>query len=208
MKEKIHYVIEAVLAVAVIILFVFQFSGNNKASDANAVISGIGTSSGENMPIAYIDVDTLISNYVYALDLNEQLSKRRENSQAILVERGRKYETEVIDYQRKMQTNTFLSQERAKSEEERILKMRDDLQRLEAQLEQEIVNEHSRMGLELRNSIILHLREYNKNKKYQVIYGKSGDNILYADDAYNITWEIIDFFNKSHAASPVSRTNE
>ena len=33
MKEKLHYAIEAVLAVAVIILFVFQFSDNKKSSE-------------------------------------------------------------------------------------------------------------------------------------------------------------------------------
>ncbi len=32
---------------------------------------------------------------------------------------------------------------------------------------------------------------YNKDKKYSIIFSKSGDNLLYADKAYDITKEVI-----------------
>ena len=208
MKEKIHYVIEAVLAVAVIILFVFQFSGNKKSSDSNSVISGGGTTSEEIMPMAYIDVDSLMSNYTYSIDLSEQLAKRVENSRANLTERYRKLQSEVNDFQRKVQTNAFLSRERAEAEEQRLMKKQGELENLEAQMSQELGEENMRVGEELRNTIISQLNEFNKSKGYHIIYGKKNDNILYADEAYNITAEVIDYLNKSHAASPAGKTNE
>jgi len=208
MKEKLHYAIEAVLAVAVIILFVLQFSNNKKSSNADTAVSEGMAASGEFMPIAYIDIDSLMFNYTYSIDLNEQMVKRAENSQANLTERGRKFQTEVAEFQRKVDTNAFLSRERAESEQQRLMKKREELQNLEAQLSQEFSEEQFRINNDLRKTIIAQLREYNKSKKFQIIYGKMNDNILYSDEAYNITLEVIEYLNKQYAVSPVVKPNE
>ena len=209
MKEKIHYLIEALLAIAVIILFVFQFSDNRKSSNAGIAASeSSGGTMSEFMPIAYVDIDSLMSNYTYSIDLNEQLTKKYENSQANMTERARKLQSEAADFQRKAETNAFLTQERAQSEYDRIMKKQEDLRAYEAQIAQEFNEETVRMSEELRNSIILQLREYNKDKKYQIVYGKRNDNILYADNAYNITAEVIEYLNKHYAVSPVIKPGE
>ena len=208
MKEKIHYAIEAVLAVAVVILFVFQFSGNKKPSNANAVVSEGQAPSGVVMPIAYIDVDSLMSNYTYSVDLNEQITKKYENLRANFTERARKLQTEVAEFQRKYETGSFLSAERAQSEAQRLQKKEEDLQQLQVQMGEEFDTERYRINEQLRNTIITQLREFNQDKGYQFVYGKMNDNILYADDAYNITAEVIDFLNKKYAASPVTKPAE
>ena len=208
MKEKVHYVIEAVLAVAVIILFVFQFSGNKTSSSANVAVSGGESVPGETMPIAYIDVDSLMANYTLSIDLSEQLTKQMENAQANLVEKGRRFQTEAAEFQRKMETNAFLNEERAKQEHERMLKKRDELQQLEATMAEEIDEKRFRLGEELRNTIVSQLQEYNKNKGFHIIYGKRNDNILLSDNAYNITAEVINYLNKQHAVSPEPKPAE
>ena len=38
----------------------------------------------------------------------------------------------------------------------------------------------------------------NKDKKYAMVLAKSGDNILYADGAYNITNDVIKGLNKAY----------
>jgi outer membrane protein len=208
MKEKIHYVIEAVLAVAVVVLFVLQFSGNKKSTPADAAATGDDSASGISMPIAFIDVDSLMSNYTYSIDLNEQITKKYENSRANLTEKLRKLQSEVADFQRKVETNAFISRERAEAEQQRLMKNDQDLQQLQAQMSQELGEEQLRMNEELRKNIIRQLREYNKDKGYQIVYGKMNDNILYADDAYNITGEVIEFLNRQHASSPAAKPEE
>ena len=42
------------------------------------------------------------------------------------------------------------------------------------------------------------MKEYNKDKKYAIILAKSGDNILYADPAYNITNEVVKGMNQAY----------
>jgi len=208
MKEKLHYAIEAVLAVAVIILFVLQFSDNKKLSGSKVSAPENKNILGEFMPIAYIEIDSLMSNYTYSIDLNEQMVKKMENSRANFTERMRRFDAEVAEFQRKFQTNAFLSQERAEAEQQRLIKKQEELQNLEAQLSQEIAEEQFRMNDDLRKTIITNLREFNKGKNYQIVMGKMNDNILYADDAYNITTDVVEFLNKQHAASPASKPSE
>ena len=208
MKEKLHYAIEAVLVIAVIILFVLQFSNSKNSSNSGSTVSDGNAISGEFMPVAYIDIDSLWVNYTYSIDLNEQMVKKMENAKANLVEKGRKFEDEVADFRRKVETGAFISRERAESEQERILKKQGELQNLEAQLQQELGNENMRISEEIRKTIITQLREFNKDKNYQIIYGKMNDNILYSNEAYNITSEVIEFLNKQYSVSPVSKPSE
>ncbi|MDR2776159.1 MAG: OmpH family outer membrane protein [Tannerella sp.] len=208
MKEKIHYVIEAVLGVAIIVLFVMQFSGNKKSASSDATVTDDALMSGGTMPIAFIDVDSLMASYTYSIDLNEQITKKYENSRANLTEKLRKLQSDAADFQRKVETGSFISRERAETEHQRLMKKDQDLQELQAQMSRDLGEEQLRMNEELRRTIILQLREFNKGKEYQIIYGKMNDNILYADDAYNITGEVIDFLNRKHALSPAAKTDE
>ena len=66
--KNINYVINGVLAVAVIILFVMQFSGKKESTVTPAF-----TTEGDStnlLPVAYVNVDSLLSNYNYSKDLN------------------------------------------------------------------------------------------------------------------------------------------
>jgi outer membrane protein len=203
MKDKLHYIVEAALAVAVLILFILNFSGKAGASkpDENVVVND--NESVKHLPIAYVDVDSLMSNYNYSIDLNEQIAKKYENSKASLTEKLRKLQADAAEFQRKAETNAFLSRERAEAEQQRILKKQDELQKLEAEYTQDLAMEQNRMNEELRSTIISQMRKFNSDKRYQIIFGKMNDNILFADGAYNITAEVIEFLNKSYQASPV-----
>ena len=202
MNEKIHYGIEAVLVVAVVVLFVFQFSGSKKSPNAGTGTTGTEVASGSAMPVAYIDVDSLMLNYKYSIDMNEQLIRKYEDSQVNLNEKVNKWQADAQSFQRKAETGSFISQERMDSERDRIIKSQEDLEAYRAKLSQDFSDEQLRMNENLRKSILTHLEEYNKDKSFHLIYGRMNDNILYADRSYNITAEIIDFLNKKYAASP------
>ena len=200
MKEKIHYAVEAALAVAIIILFVLQFAGNKNTSGTKMAVS---TEEGDSqvMSIAYIEMDSLTSTYDYSLEVNELIARKIESSQATLTEKARKFQTEVNEFERKAQAGAFLSQERMQNEQQRLMKMKDDLEQLEAKLSQELQEERFRMHESLRSTIISQLKEYNKDKGYHLIYGKSNDYILYANPIYDVTAEVIEYLNKRYAAS-------
>ncbi|MDR3308554.1 MAG: OmpH family outer membrane protein [Tannerella sp.] len=206
MKDKIHYVIEAALAVAVLILFALNFT------DKGQLLSGQDAADGakvdNTLPIAYVDMDSLLSYYSYSIDLNEQLMKKYENVRATMTEKQRKFEVEATDFQRKVETNSFLSQERAKSEQQRLLSKQEELRRLDAEQTQKLSDEQARMNEDLRSTIIKNVSIFNKDKGYQLIMGKIGENILYSNRSFNITSEIIEYLNKQYAVSPLIKATD
>lgn len=198
--KNVHFIIEGILAAAVIVLFILQFSGKQvpgvsitKSNDS--LQTNVGT-----LPIAYINVDSLLLHYNFSKEMNEQLLRKRESSMATLNQKGKELEGEMSEFQRKLQNNAFLSQERAQSEENRLRKKQSELQELEQRLSSEITQEQSSMNEMLRDSVYSFLKTYNNANPYQIILSNTfNDNILYSDEKYDITKEVIEQLNERYA---------
>lgn len=196
--KNINYIINGVLALAVVILFVLQFTGK-KESGVSKTFTAEESASGL-LPIAYVNVDSLLLNYNYSKDLNEIIIKKQENSRASVNQKLRSLQTEMQDFQRKVENNAFLTRERAEQEQARLMKKQQELQDFDNRLAQELVSEQQRLNEQLRDTLVSQLRVYNKDKGYQVILSNTmGDNILLAGDAYDITKEVIEYLNKNYA---------
>ena len=79
-----------------------------------------------------------------------------------------------------------------------LQKQNNDLQGLQQRLSTEFAAEQEKYNKALHDSIANYLALYNKDKKYSIIFSKSGDNLLYADKAYDITNEVIAGLNKAY----------
>ena len=198
--KNINYVINGVLAVAVVILFIMKFSEKNESTVTKTFASGEGDTT-NLLPIAYVNVDSLLLNYNYFKDLNEQLLKKEENSRANVTQQARALQNEVQEFYRKVENNAFLTRERAQQEQERLMKKEQEIQSLDNKLSQELLQERQKLNEQLRDTVVSKLKVYNKEKGYQVIFSNTADdNILSAGDAYDITNELIDLLNKSYSS--------
>ena len=117
------------------------------------------------LKIAYVEVDSIMTQYKFAKEYAAILEKKSQNIQATLAQK---------------QQNTKQSKNAYKKEHD------------------------------AKNSIANYLARYNKDKKYSIIFSKSGDNLLYADKAYDITNEVISGLNKAYkstlpAATPAAK---
>ncbi len=200
--KNINYVINGVLAVAVIILFILHFTGNKGGDVTHRTFTAEGDSVGV-LPVAYVNLDSLLLNYNYYQDLFEIVVKKEENARLNVNQEANKLEREIQEFQKKVENNAFLTRERAEQEQNRIMRKRQELEELNARLSQELMAEQQKMTEQLRDSLVGQLKVFNQNKKYQVIFSNSsGDNnILFAEDAYDITDEIIVFLNKNYSPS-------
>ena len=97
--------------------------------------------------IAYVEVDSIMSQYKFCKDYSLILQKKGQNIQNTLAQKQHALEQAYGNFQQKVQH--FLA-------------------------------------------------VYNKDKKYGLILSKAGDNILYADKAYDITNEVIAGLNKAY----------
>ncbi|MDR1407683.1 MAG: OmpH family outer membrane protein [Tannerella sp.] len=193
--KNINYVINGVLAAAVIILFIMHFSGHKSVPATSKNIANSPDSL--SLPIAYFHIDTLLINYNFARDLNEQITRKQENARANLTQQMRNLESEVNEFRYKAQNGAFLTQARAEQEQERLMRKQQDIQMLEQKLTQDLLEENQQMNEQLRDTIMHHLKEYNKDKKYHVIISSDATNpIFLADEGYNITGEVVEYLNK------------
>ena len=189
--KNINYVINGVLAVAVVILYIMQFSGKKESSVTRTFASAGDTTA--LLPIAYVNVDSLLLNYNYSKDLNEIILKKQENSRSL--------QGEMQDFQRKVENNAFLTRERAEQEQQRLLNKQQELQNLDNQLAQELMQEQQKLNEQLRDTVVSQLKAFNLGRGYQVVFSNTvGDNILLAGDSYDITGELLEYLNKNYSS--------
>jgi outer membrane protein len=197
--KNINYILNGVLAVAVIILFIMQFTGK-KAQDSAKPFPASDGSLPALLPVAYVNMDSLLQSYNYYKDLNEIIVRKEENARANVNQQGSQLQSEIQDFERKINNNAFLTRERAEQEQQRLLKKRQELEALDNRLTQDLMAEHQRLLEQLRDSLSAQLRIFNQEKKYQIIFSNiSSDNILLADDIFNITNELIIYLNKNYS---------
>ena len=132
--------------------------------------------------------------------MNEIILKKSENSRASVNQKANSLRTEMQEFQRKIENNAFLTRERAEQEQQRLLQKQQELQELDARLSQELLTEQQKLNEQLRDTVVAQLKVYNKDKGYHIIYSNTmGDNILYAQDGYDITAELLEYLNKNYS---------
>ena len=191
-----NYIINGVLAIAVIVLFILYFTGKGtfgKSTDAKGIVAD---SSSVRLPIAYVRTDSLLKSCKFFNDLQDALLKKVEDKRLLLRQKAEQLNKDVVDFQQKAQINAYLTQERQAQEQNKLLGRKQDLDALADQVDKEMSAEGAKVTIQVQDTIISILKQFNNPKKYQLILSNSGtDNILYADDAYDITKEVTDFLN-------------
>lgn len=199
--KNLSLVINGILAVAIIILFVLFFK--TKTTTENAQSLKFENDTTATLPIAYVNIDSVLTNYQYAKEASDALMKKTETSRSSLNQKQKQLVNEQQEFQRKYQNNAFLSQERAEQEAARIQKLGAELEQTAGRLDNELTMEQIRVNNQLADSVKLCIKEFNKTANYHIIFSNSGlDNILYAKEKYNITNKIIEMLNARHTASP------
>lgn len=191
----------AIRTVAVIAVSLLMVQCGNKQNASNQPANSTASSASfeGKLPIAYINVDSLLSKYNYAKDLNEKMINKQENARASINEKARQLKKEQDDFQRKYQNNAFLSPERAQQEYQRLEKKAADLQEYAQRLDNENMLEQQKMLMQMNDSINTFIKEYNQEKKYEAIFNNA--STLYINPAYDITNEVVELLNKRYAAA-------
>ncbi len=189
--------LNGLMFVGLVVLYILFF--NSKGSSKHNPNATAPIVSGEGgLTIAYVNTDSLMAKYQYALDLNEEMTqyaKQQENS----------YKQQITQYQNDYQKylkegpDMTLSQQNAKEEE---LKSRAaKLQTLEAELTMKIQEKTLKESETMTRCVYNFIREYNKdNQQFDLILAKSFSSspILYGNEGMDITNEIIEGLNEEY----------
>ena len=172
-------------------------SCNNASSKMDEQPSS-GDASASGMKIAYVEVDSLMTQYDFAKDYSVTLEKKSNNARNTLTQKGNALQAAVNNFQQKINNNGFQSREQAASVQAAIERQQRDLQELQVRLENELASETAKFNEALRDSLQNFLKDYNKDKQYDLILSKAGDNILMANKKFDITNDVINGLNKRY----------
>ncbi|GAA4303849.1 OmpH family outer membrane protein [Compostibacter hankyongensis] len=190
--KNLSIALNVVLFVLVGILFYLHFSGPRSA----AVPAGPRKAEAQNgtLKIAYVNIDSLEANYEYFKIKKGELEKQQASIERELNANAQALQKEVSDLQQKASTMT---QSEGEAAQRSIVQKNRALQQKEQTLRQQFVEQQTRFNDELQKKLNDFLEQYNADKRYTYIlsYSPGLSNILYKDEAYDITKEVIDGLN-------------
>ncbi len=177
-------------AAAMLLLGASACSNNNKQNpEATAPVTTEG-----GLKVAYIDTDTLLAKYQYAIDLEQQLKEYTEQQRRYGQQQVEAFQKDYNNYLQNGSTMT-LTQQQAKEAE---LKQRaEKMQTLEQELMANIAEKQTAETAKIMNAIYAFVREYNvANQQFDIVLTKSAS--LYANPGMDITNEIVDGLNEEY----------
>jgi outer membrane protein len=160
-----------------------------------------------NLKIAYVEVDSLMTQYEYCKEYSLILEKKSQNIQSTSQQKGQALQAAANNFQQKLQQNAY-TREQAEQIQMGLQKQNADLEALQQRLSAEFQEETAKFNDALHDSLQHFIAKYNKDKKYTMILSKSGDNILYADKSADITSDIIAGLNKAYKKGSASEKKD
>ena len=153
-----------------------------------------------SLKIAYVEVDSIMSQYKFCKDYSLILQRKGQNIKSTLAAKQQQLQAAAANFQQKMQQNAY-TRDQAEAINANLQKQNADLQMLDQRLTNEFQNETEKYNNALRDSIQHYLKIYNQDKHYSLILSKAGDNLLYAGKAFDITNEVVAGLNKAYKPS-------
>ena len=197
MMKNLSLILNAVLIVAVGVLFYLHFSSGKSSDVKQSPARNISTASGE-VSIVYINIDSLLNNYDYFTDMQTEFADKQSEMEAELNLRSRQYEASAIDAQNKVQKGLVTRREAAELEQQLIAEQQG-LYQLRDELTMQLSEEEQVRNRRLINKIMEYLEVYNEDYNYQFIFSNSfGDNVLFANDQLDITDDVLKGLNEAY----------
>jgi outer membrane protein len=193
--KTISLIINGILIIAVGVLYYLHFfAGPEKPSEQRSDL----TMAIADVPIVYINIDTLLNNYDYYQDLRMEMEDKQAELEAQLDSKSKKYEQNALDYQNKVNKGLVTRREAAELEQS-LMQEQQDLLQLRDELSMQLAEEEQVRNRRLIDNIMEYLKDYNKDYNYKFIFSNSfGDNMLFASDSLNITYSVLEGINKKY----------
>ncbi|MBL7760915.1 MAG: OmpH family outer membrane protein [Sediminibacterium sp.] len=185
-----------VIALAVAVLFYFQFSGKKTAAvnDGAAKAAPAGS-----FRIAYFESDSIQNNFEYFKEIKRTLEAKDQANSKQLNELKTVFTNKYQELQRSAQS---LSQAELANKQQELEQMQRTYQGKEQMMAQEMQDESFKKLQDVKKKIETYLTEYNKDKGYAFIFSSAPEFMYLKDTAYNITDDVVKGLNKLYPKKP------
>jgi len=199
--KNINYVINAILGAAVIVLFVLYFTGDadempseqKRVADTSSVNAGPAN-------IAYFKIDSVLANWELYYDMQDKLSSKQQQLESDFQSKSESFMKRVEDAQYKIQRG-LVTRAEAEQLQQQLAQEEQNLMGLQNNYSAQLQEEGVVKNRQMLDKIEQFLKDYNVDKGYDYIFSYTfGGNLFYADDAHDITNEVIEGINAAYPA--------
>ena len=195
--SKILIICNAVLLLGLIGIYIIHFTGVGIKSKVNADATAPLEKEG-GLTIAYVNTDTLLAKYQYAIDMEQELLTYKDQQEAYGRQQMEKFQNDYQEYLKNGASMTLTQQQQKEAE----LKQRaEKMSTLEQELSAKILERQMSENTKLLNAIFAYVREYNAaNQQFDIILRKTFNDspTLYLNPAMDITDEIVKGLNEEY----------
>lgn len=185
-----------IIALAIIVLYTLHFINGNKRK---SLLPSESPEVSKSLSIAYIKMDSMLFTYELAKKLNAEFTEKQEAYKKEYTDKRIKFEKEAADFQEKLQRGGFLTEERAKQEQERLVGVKQDIEKLDYDLTQKLSEIQSKINQQITDSVGSFLKGYNAAKHYDFILNSA--SMLEGSPKFNITKEVSQGLNARYKSS-------
>ncbi len=148
-------------------------------------------------PMAYVDTAILLNQYQGMIDAKQEYQVNTEQWKANVDTLGMELERAIKKYEEDRAT---LSNKEKKLTEELLTKQQQEFIQYQKAIQGKMNEEDEKLTTGVLNQVNAYIKEFGKDHNYSMILGTTtGGNILYADDAYDVTQEVLDGLNKQYS---------
>ncbi|WP_188316045.1 OmpH family outer membrane protein [Chitinophaga agrisoli] len=176
-----------------------QQGGKTANNTATAPAAGNNTAApaGAGARIAYVDLDSVEAHYDYFKEKKAELEKKQQAIDNELKANLRALQNEAADFQRRANNNQ-LTQSEGEAAQRSLGEKQQQLEAKRQNLSQQYMEQEAKFNEDLQKRLDDFLKTFNADKKYSFIfsYRAGASNILYKDDALDITAPVLEGLNK------------
>jgi len=202
--RKVNLAIHIVLIIAVVVLFVLQFTslgeqkkGGTKSETQQERAEGAVTIKGD-LRVAYVNIDTLLADYEMYQDKRDEFIEQQTSSQAELQSRSEELKQKFQDLREKLNKG-LITRAKAQMMQKDLGQREQQLYQMRSQMSSELAEKEQVIYRQVLNSVMDYLDDYADNHDYHYILSYSfGGPILYKKEKLNITSDVLQGLNQAY----------
>jgi Skp family chaperone for outer membrane proteins len=202
MLSKISLGINALLIIAVVVLFV-RTSKSNMATSAPELLPENSAFTSPDGPkgavMAYVNGDSLNSKYKFIVDKTKVLEQKYKQAELNVQKEYNARKADVDELMAYAQSGQMKDSE-APEVEAKLLQLQSEMQRIEEQATKAVMEREAELQNDLMERVNVFMDNYAKTKgiDYIVNYQPTTNFILYGNNAYDVTSEVIALLNAEY----------
>ncbi len=193
---RIHFVIELILMIGLIVLFILFFT-SRKTAQYSAPLA-VQKLAEKSVKVVFINIDSLNSQYIFVKKLRTDLEATGKSLESEIMSEQAAFEKEASDFQKQTAANA-IPEDKAKILYNALMQKQQALADKKERYTQQVAEKEQAMHLTLLDTVTNFLKRYNRNYNFDYILGyANAGQILLASKTLDITNDVVRELNNEY----------